>query len=712
MPPSSTDRMSGITKPPAPSLIRKDASAAPAPALVPKLKHKNGPLPKLDPSDSLHRALDLMRTPSSPRPDIQDFRWEASVEIEPGSEELAAGGGLLPEGESATIEAASRNFVFAHFMVGNTYPYTVDNWFDDIQLAASQDIDGFVLNVGREDWQIQRCADCFKAADRLPEYINFKLFFSFDMTSVPGNSPGDVQLFRTYLSAHANSARMFHHPRTGGIVVSTFSGENSTFGQGSMEGGWAYVKSELNKISPIYLIPSFFINPARYPNISAMDGAFNWNGGWPIQLHAGMSDSEIKNAKLDSDNIHLQNLTGGRTFMGAISPWFFTHYGPDSWNKNWIYRGDDWLFIKRWEQLISMRDRIDIAQIISWNDYGESHYIGPIKGAQPNSQAWVDGYPHLAWLHLNRYFAQAFKTGVYPAVTKDQIFMWARPHPKEASPRDPVPRPNNWQLTEDRAWVVVFATEAATIHTHTNADGTNKTVYQVKAGVSKLSFPLKPDEGMKVVMLRDGKTVAVCNPVGFRTLNANAACPVLCALTFTAITHGIMEGSISEQTSAVPQAPKLKRHSIYYLDHIIFAVEDTLFRVPRVGFEARSGSPFEAFASLQKFNSSAEGYDDDNPVYLHGVKTEDFANLLAVMYPNLSIESLSVGKLVLTPSLLTNRHYASSPHDQSQSFGKKGKNYRASITSHVPEKHRWLSVLHLSTLWAFDDVRFRLFWPT
>jgi glucan endo-1,3-alpha-glucosidase len=114
-----------------------------------------------------------------------------------------------------------------------------------------------------------------------------------------------------------------------------------------------------------------------------------------------------------------------------------------------------------------MRDRIDIVQVISWNgqysrsfyfdashghtyddvgvDYGESHYIGPIKGAQPNSQAWVDGYPHEPWLALNAYFTAAFKKGAYP-VKRDQIFMWARPHSKAANAPDHVPRPNNWQL--------------------------------------------------------------------------------------------------------------------------------------------------------------------------------------------------------------------------------------------------------------------------
>ncbi|KAF9047688.1 glycoside hydrolase family 71 protein [Panaeolus papilionaceus] len=404
---------------------------------------------------------------------------------------------------------------YTSFMVGNTYPYTIDNWYDDIRLAAAHGIDGFVLNVGREDWQRQRSADAFAAAKRLPEAINFKFFFSFDMSSIPGNSPGDVQLFREYLNAHGKSPRMFRHPR-GGIVVSTFSGENSTFGQDSMEKGWTYLKNELNKITPIYFIPSFFVNPSRYHNIPSMDGAFNWNGGWPLQLHAGMGRHDIQNYALDSDYGHLDNLGNSRTFMGAVSPWFFTHYGPDTWNKNWIYRGDDFLFVKRWEQLISLRNRIDIAQVISWNDYGESHYIGPIKGAQPNSQAWVDGYDHQGWMHLNAYFATTFKTGVCPTVTRDQIYMWARPHPKDATSSDRVPKPNNWQLTDDTGSIIVLAKAPGTLDVYTTSLESSKQTFVVKQGLNKITFALRPDGGMKSVLIRDGQVVTECNPVGYR----------------------------------------------------------------------------------------------------------------------------------------------------------------------------------------------------
>ena len=65
-------------------------------------------------------------------------------------------------------------------------------------------------------------------------------------------------------------------------------------------------------------------------------------------------------------------------------------------------------------------------------DYGESHYLAPVRGAQPNSQAWVDGFPHAPWLELNAYFARAFKGGYMPApIEQDKIFLWARPHPKK-----------------------------------------------------------------------------------------------------------------------------------------------------------------------------------------------------------------------------------------------------------------------------------------
>jgi glucan endo-1,3-alpha-glucosidase len=79
---------------------------------------------------------------------------------------------------------------------------------------------------------------------------------------------------------------------------------------------------------------------------------WQWNGGWPINLTNYSPRKEIDSPALDTDQHQIQNLRG-RTYMAAVSPWFFTvrltrwdpvttphfllhyqHYGPDSWNKN------------------------------------------------------------------------------------------------------------------------------------------------------------------------------------------------------------------------------------------------------------------------------------------------------------------------------------------------------------------------------------------
>lgn len=44
-------------------------------------------------------------------------------------------------------------------MVGNTFPYTLQDWADDITLAHASGIDGFALNMGSDDWEPARVSD-------------------------------------------------------------------------------------------------------------------------------------------------------------------------------------------------------------------------------------------------------------------------------------------------------------------------------------------------------------------------------------------------------------------------------------------------------------------------------------------------------------------------------------------------------------------------
>ena len=44
--------------------------------------------------------------------------------------------------------------------------------------------------------------------------------------------------------------------------------------------------------------------------------------------------------------------------------------------------------------LVQNRTSVPLAEVLTWNDFGESHYVGPIEGIQPMSQGWVNGYDH------------------------------------------------------------------------------------------------------------------------------------------------------------------------------------------------------------------------------------------------------------------------------------------------------------------------------
>lgn len=58
---------------------------------------------------------------------------------------------------------------------------------------------------------------------------------------------------------------------------------------------------------------------------------------------------------------------------------------------------------------------------------------------------------------------------------------------------------------------------------------------------------------------------------------------------------------------------RVERHDIYYLETVVFRVEDTLFRVPRRGFELESVI-FASMFSLPPGKHNPEGQDDDSPI--------------------------------------------------------------------------------------------------
>lgn len=457
---------------------------------------------------------------------------------------LTLGGALSVPSDLATnlkrqspSNTTTTKFVVAHHIVGNTYPYTVSNWASDIALASAHGIDGFALNIGPDSWQSARVADAYTAAKNAGP--SFKLFISFDMSVLPCTTAANAAALRNYITTYANHPNQLKY--NGGVFASTFAGESCTFGQSSVALGWqTQFVQMLNGNNTVYFVPSFFIDPATFKNYNnSFNGQFNWNSGWPISLTTSVANSQLSSAGTSLNNLSTagQNILKGyigststdtnyvnnlkampsngksRAYMAAVSPWFFTHYSPQTYNKNFVYDGDWHLYPTRWQNLVSIRSQVDLVQIVTWNDYGESHYIGPIGGAQPNSQAWVNGFDHQGWLYMTQYFATAYKTGSYPAITKDQIFLWARPHTRNATSSDSVGKPTNYELDQDQLWAVVFTTAAANVTLSTSA-AKNQT-FSVPAGLSKLNMPLTVGGYMQGSIMRNGKSVVSLKPSGY-----------------------------------------------------------------------------------------------------------------------------------------------------------------------------------------------------
>lgn len=93
-------------------------------------------------------------SPSSATLSLPSTTATASSAISP-----SATGSIPQPSQLPAATNGSQKYVIAHHMVGNTFPYTLDDWTEDITLAHASGIDGFALNIGSESWEPARVAD-------------------------------------------------------------------------------------------------------------------------------------------------------------------------------------------------------------------------------------------------------------------------------------------------------------------------------------------------------------------------------------------------------------------------------------------------------------------------------------------------------------------------------------------------------------------------
>lgn len=219
-------------------------------------------------------------------------------------------------GTPAIPSSSSTKVLYAHMMVGNTYTYTAADWDAEMSLAQTGGVDGFALNMGRDAWEPARIGDAYTVAAGKG---GFKLFLSFDMTSMPCAGAADAQALAQLVVQHASSPAQATY--AGKTLVSTFAGETCYFGQGSVQDGWLLFKNYIAGSGVnIYFIPTQFSPVSTFASATWFDAELNWNSGWP--MGSGNLDTS-------SDTTYMSAL-GGKGYMAALSPCFFTYYGPSS----------------------------------------------------------------------------------------------------------------------------------------------------------------------------------------------------------------------------------------------------------------------------------------------------------------------------------------------------------------------------------------------
>ncbi|KAF3942470.1 hypothetical protein ABW19_dt0201434 [Dactylella cylindrospora] len=358
----------------------------------------------------------------------------------------------LPTKTLDLIERQSGSkIVTAHFMMGLAGGYSAANWQQDINAAKDMGIDAFALNIAdaaQDPWTGKQLSLAYSQAQAL----NFKLYISFDFAwfNADASAIGEIaNILRTYA---AHPAALKYNNKA---VVTTFIGD----GFGS---NWNSVRSQVS--TPLEILPNY--QPGNIQsNAGAIDGAFSWVA-WPSSNNNPVPGPMTT----DTDNAYLSALAG-KTYMAPVSPWFFTHFDFSSWQKNWIFASDD-LYVTRWKQILSLAP--PLIQIVTWNDFGESSYIGPYNPGHSDdgSSQWANGFPHDAWRTLSKPFVAAYKSGsTNPTVTSEKIVYWYRPHPKGLTCSDPLGKPTGWEYAQDKVFIATMLTSPAQLIAQSGSNG-------------------------------------------------------------------------------------------------------------------------------------------------------------------------------------------------------------------------------------------------
>ena len=194
-----------------------------------------------------------------------------------------------------------------------------------------------------------------------------------------------------------------------------------------------------------------------------------------------------------------------------------------------------------------MTDSLDclltlLVQIISWNDYGEAHYIGPIHdpGIPEGASHYVTNHSHDAWRTFLPHYINAYKTwngtnlahtsqaadghsSKYPVSYAERINYWYRLNPSTSGSANGTTGNNPamgqheiepGKVSQDRVFLSALVFEPRTVKVQIG-DNTPTILSACTAGINHFSVPFNGQTGpVKMAIMRDeGEIVTVTGPV-------------------------------------------------------------------------------------------------------------------------------------------------------------------------------------------------------
>ncbi|GAA5841515.1 hypothetical protein JCM11251_001246 [Rhodosporidiobolus azoricus] len=415
--------------------------------------------------------------------------------------------------------------VFAHVVQGDFQNYSEEDYAADFALANEAGIVAFAMNVGNDDSDPAQMTKAFSAASS----SSFSLFFSFDMNyfATPGSSDAILNKYLKPFAAHGA-----HYLWEGKVMVSTFSGETSGTsldGTGSFEDSnekWKtlldHAAGELGKevrAVSASLVSSTDVSKTQIAyvpdwNNVALVSSQSYGGGimsWAAWGDRGRAD--VMTTASDESESSCTLLSRARADQAL--PTLASTSPPPTPPLCETLRTLEPSALGFWlsptlliqEDLINLDPGPAAIDLLSWNDFGEAHYLGPVResaGIPGLSTKYIDTTrDHTPMLWLSAYWNLWFTNGSPPRIKSECVIWYHRPHPAAATASsDELGKPEYAETLGDKIFAVVFVpsgSRAAELVIITGGQATDG--QDVKEGINLVSADFSP--GATAVSLQD-----------------------------------------------------------------------------------------------------------------------------------------------------------------------------------------------------------------